>query len=167
VKVWTDKEIKPGESWPDKLAEAHARSRLFVPLLSRDYFDSGWCRLEWSLMIYRQNLCKLHCPSDPPVLIIPFVYDDGEHFPAEVQALQWVCIHEYRNPFVVKGSPTFERFTEFLMRECPRFEEALSTVPEFDPAWETVARRRFRELFRAEAVTRRARTQKTLPPLSP
>ncbi len=39
-----------GESWSARLATALAHSRLLIPVLSRDYFQSNWCWLEFEMM---------------------------------------------------------------------------------------------------------------------
>ena len=163
VKLFVDDQIEgeTGMSWPSRLARALARSRLLVPLLSRDYFNSDWCRLELALMREREARCQLRCMSNPAVLIVPFVYDDGECFPVEVQEMQAKRLHDYCNPFVRPDSPNYERLAEVLFRECPRLVAALQTVPPFDPEWEALAFEQFRERFRIQATS-----QTTLPALS-
>lgn len=84
VSIYIDEKIETGNSWPTDLATALARSRLLVPLLSRAYFESDWCRLELELMLRREQQCGLRCDSNRAVLILPFVYDDGDCFPLEV-----------------------------------------------------------------------------------
>src|SRR5262249_32313858 len=148
VNIFIDEKIETGANWPNYLARALARSRILVPLLSRAYFMSVWCRLELSLMYHRQKVCETNCPDDPPVLIIPFVYDDGKHFPPEVQRLQPMEIHDYANPFVLPDTPKYYDFSEVLRKECPRIEAALDGVPKFDPSWEGLAQERFLETFR-------------------
>lgn len=161
VRVFVDDRVETGISWPGRLARALARSRLLVPLLSRDYFNSDWCRLELALMRHREDRCRLRCLSNPAVLIVPFVYDDGECFPDEVREMQPKDIYDYANPFVHPDSPNFENFAEVLRGECPRLVAALETVPPFDPEWERIAYDQFRGRFRIQATT-----QTTLPALS-
>jgi hypothetical protein len=161
VKIFVDWQIETGFSWPDYLARALGRSRILVPLLSRDYFNSDWCRLELALMRDREERCKFRCSSNPAVLILPFVYDDGDCFPVEVREMQPKAIHDYANPFVRPDSPSFEIFSEVLRGECPRLEEALRSVPPFNPEWEKVAYQQFRERFRIQVAA-----QTSLPALS-
>ena len=158
VKIFVDEQIETGMSWPDRLARALARSRLLVPLLSRDYFNSDWCRLELALMRDRENRCQLRCFSNPAVLILPFVYDDGDCFPVEVREMQPKEIHEFAQPFMRPDSPNFEVFAEVLRLECPRLVSALNSVPPFNPEWERIAYDQFRERFRIQRAT-----QTTLP----
>ncbi len=42
-----DRDIRTGEGWSDRLAEALATCRVFVPLTSRRYFGSLHCGKEW------------------------------------------------------------------------------------------------------------------------
>jgi TIR domain len=40
VHIFIDEQIETGSTWPAHLARAHTRSRLLIPILSRDYFRS-------------------------------------------------------------------------------------------------------------------------------
>src|SRR5215470_12163223 len=42
-----DRETRPGTVWPDRLAEALATCRVFVPLYSPRYFEREHCGREW------------------------------------------------------------------------------------------------------------------------
>jgi hypothetical protein len=161
VKIFVDEQIETGTRWPDRLARALARSRLLIPLLSRDYFNSEWCRLELALMLHREQQCQFRCSANTAVLIIPFVYDDGECFPVEVKSLTFKNIHEYANPFVRTDCPAYIEITEMLRMECPRLIEAVNSAPPFNPDWEMIAYDQFRDLFQIQAAT-----QSTLPSLS-
>lgn len=153
VKIFVDQQIETGTSWPGRLASALARSRILVPLLSRDYFRSDWCRLELAMMLEREKQCRLRCPSNQEVLIIPFVYDDGDCFPPEVKEMQPMAIHDFANPFVLPDSNKFVDFTEVLRQQCPRLEAALRSVPNFNPDWERIAHEQFSEQFRIQETT--------------
>ncbi|WP_147268903.1 TIR-like protein FxsC [Sphaerisporangium album] len=48
-----DRELHPGSVWPDRLAEALATCRVFVPLYSRRYFESEQCGKEWMAFAQR------------------------------------------------------------------------------------------------------------------
>ncbi|VFM95329.1 MAG: TIR domain-containing protein [Candidatus Kentron sp. G] len=160
-KIFIDDQIQTGDSWPARLSYALARSRLLVPLLCPAYFMSDWCQLELFLMCERERLCGLRCISNPAVLILPFVFNDGDSFPAEVKAMQSKVIHD-ATPFIVRDTPKFLEFSETLRQECPRIQAALKKVPPFDPAWETITHDRFRKRFQIQTATH----QKTAPSLS-
>jgi FxsC-like protein len=42
-----DRELRPGNEWPSRLAQSLATCRVFVPLYSRRYFTSEHCGKEW------------------------------------------------------------------------------------------------------------------------
>lgn len=161
VQIFVDDQIETGASWPVALARAHARSRLLVPVLSRDYFGSEWCRLELALMHWREKHVSYRTPTTPDVLILPFIIDDGESFDPDVQVMQGERIHEFANPWIRPDSPRQEEFTEYLKRWCPRVERALQSVPPFDPTWEGLNQQQFSTMFRIKV-----KQQKTLPGLS-
>ncbi len=147
VRIFVDQEVDTGADWPTHLGQALARSRLLLPVLSRDYFRSEWCRLELALMYDREQRCGLRTPGNANGLILPFVIDDGDSFPAEIRAMQWTDIHEFANPWIRRNSPRQEAFTEHLRRWCPCVTDAISRIPPYDPAWETLAIDQFRNRF--------------------
>jgi hypothetical protein len=161
VRVFLDEQIETGSDWPMHLSRALSRSRLMIPVLSRDYFNSAWCRLELALMVEREKQSQLRTPQQPEGLILPFVIDDGDSFPPEVQAMQAEKIHEFANPWILPTSPRHEEFTQRLHDWCPCVERALQRVPSYDSAWEQLARERFQDQFRI-----RIAAQTTLPGLS-
>ena len=161
VRIFLDEQIEAGVSWPARLAAAHTRSRLLIPVLSRDYFNSDWCRLELALMCEREKRLGFRTPGKPQVLILPFVIDDGNCFPPEVQAMQGEAIHKFANPCMCTNTPSQEAFAEHLRQWCPRVEQALEAVPPFDPLWESLAQDQFSQMFRIKTEQ-----VKTLPGLS-
>jgi hypothetical protein len=162
VRIFMDESIETGTAWPSRLAKSLARSRLMIPVLSRDYFQSHWCRLELALMLHRQQQLQLRTPSQEFGLIIPVVIDDGDCFPLDVKEMQAEPFHEFANPFIRIDSPKQERFAENLRtRLCPTIEATLPKVPQFDVAWEQTAHEQFANLFRIQA-----QPQVSLPGLS-
>jgi hypothetical protein len=151
VRIFVDQDIETGTAWPARLAQAHARSRILVPILCRDYFRSDWCQLELALMHDREKATNLRTVASPWGLIVPVVIDDGDCFPPEVRELQAEKLHEFANPFMRDGSPKQEAFAERLRtRVCPAIQDALGRVPAFDPAWEHVAHDHFIGVFRVQ-----------------
>jgi hypothetical protein len=119
-----------------------------VAVLSRDYFQSEWCRLELALMHHREKSADLRNGRNSGGLIIPLVIDDGDHFPPEIQAMQSEPLHRFANPFIRTDSPKQEELAEVLKdRVCPAIERALANVPTFDPAWEQLAHAQFKNQF--------------------
>ena len=161
VRIFVDNQIETGTSWPAYLARAHARSRLLIPVLSRDYFNSDWCRLELALMHYREKLVGYRTPAQDNVLILPVIIDDGDSFPPEVQNMQGERIHQFAITCMCTNSQRQEDFAAHLKQWCPRIEQALQTIPLYDPAWEALAHQQFNQMFQI-----RVATQKTLPGLT-
>ena len=161
VQIFLDEQIETGASWPARLAAAHTRARLLIPILSRDYFNSDWCRLELALMCERERMLGYRTPANPQVLILPFIIDDGDCFPPEVQAMQGEKIHEFAQPWMCTNTPKQEAFAEHLRRWCPRVEQALQFVPPINSSWESLAQDQFKQMFQIKTEK-----VKTLPGLS-
>ncbi|MCP4287153.1 MAG: toll/interleukin-1 receptor domain-containing protein [Gammaproteobacteria bacterium] len=139
VSIFVDEQIETGDDWPMRLARALARSRLLIPVLSRDYFNSEWCRIELAHMYEREQQSGLRTLQEPDGLILPFVIDDGNSFPPKVQAMQGEKIHKFANPWVLLNSPRQEEFAAHLHSWCPCVEQALQRVPTYDSTWENLA----------------------------
>ena len=136
-------------------------SRLLIPILSRGYFDSDWCRVELALIHHREQQCGLRTLAIPDGLILPLVIDDGDSFPAEIQRIQSKRIHDFANPCMRPDSPRQEELAEQLRLWCPCVERALKRVRAYDPAWETLAHDQFRHRFQVNVAA-----QTTVPGLS-
>jgi hypothetical protein len=148
VGIYVDETIETGASWPQHLALSLARSRLMVAVLSRDYFQSDWCRLELALMLHREQSSNFRTVTNPFGLIIPLVIDDGDCFPKEVQEMQAEALHTFANPFIRIDSPKQETLADILKdRVCPTIEHALARVPAFDNTWEQIAHKQFEHMF--------------------
>ena len=161
VKVFIDESIECGASWPPHLAASLSRSRIMVPVLSRDYFQSDWCRLELALMHHRETAVNMRTPANPFGLIIPIVIDDGNCFPQEVQAMQGQPFHAFANPFIRTDSPKQEELAEVLKDKlCTPIENALARAPKYDPNWETIAHKQFAGVFQIQT-----QSQATVPSL--
>lgn len=161
IKVFVDETIENGASWPNHLAMSLSRSRIMVPVLSRDYFQSDWCRLELALMHQREKICNLRTAASPWGLIHPVVIDDGNCFPPEVKAMQTESLHLFANPFMRPDSPKQEAMADVLRNKlCESIEKALDATPAFDPAWEKVAHEQFEGVFKIHS-----QSQNTVPSL--
>ena len=51
-----DRELRQGHEWPERLSNALATCRVFVPLYSRRYFKSEHCGKEWFASVDRQRM---------------------------------------------------------------------------------------------------------------
>lgn len=161
VKIFLDENIESGASWPNYLAQAHARSRLLIPVLSRRYFDSEWCRLELALMHEREKNCGYRCAAKSQGLIHPVVIDDGNCFPITVKDMQGKRLHSFANPFLKLETPSQQNLTEEIRNWCPGIEDALDDIPPYDPAWEALVHAHFVNVFTITATP-----LVTIPPLT-
>jgi FxsC-like protein len=75
-----DRELHSGSYWPDRLAKALAKCRVFVPLYSRRYFESEQCGKEW--MAFSQRILRHRArgwekvETIIPALWVPVPVDD-------------------------------------------------------------------------------------------
>jgi len=162
LEVFMDEAIENGYSWPTHLAQSLSRSRIMVAILSRDYFQSDWCRLELALMHHREKNANFRTSTNPCGLIIPVVIDDGECFPPEIQAMQSEPLHAFANPLIRTESPKQEALAEILKNKlCAPIEQTLAMAPPYDPAWEEIAHTQFTGVFQIHM-----QSQTTVPSLS-
>jgi TIR domain len=168
VKIFIDNQIESGASWPLRLAKALAYSKVFIPVLSRDYFRSDWCRLELALMLHREKQTGFCCQANPSGLILPIVIDDGDCFPSEIQAIQSKqTFHEFANPCMCLDSPKQENFAGAIKVWIPEIELALRQAPPLDPNWENVAHEEFLHLFEIKTQRQTAVPGLSLAPVNP
>lgn len=68
--------LKPGDPWPDKIAEALRICRTFVPIMTARYFTRVYCGIEWKIF---ENRCKnTEGKNKVQPLIIPVLWDKPE-----------------------------------------------------------------------------------------
>lgn len=161
LRFFLDEGIEDGSTWPNHIAKVLSRSKIMVAVLSRDYFQSDWCRLELALMHHREKGVGYRSATDTRGLIVPVVIDDGKCFPEEVQAMQAEPLHAFANPFMLPDSPKQEALADQLRKKfCPSIETALEHAPTFDPAWEQIAHKQFEGVFKIQL-----KSQATVPSL--
>jgi hypothetical protein len=134
-KVFVDEnDIEEGAQWPAALAQAHSRARVLIPVLSRQFFQSDWCRVELGLMFDRASLTRAATP-----LVIPCVVHDGEHFPPEVAALQVKNLRNMAYPNIGADSPKKEELDVSISEWAPAIAKAVRGAPPHDAGWEAQA----------------------------
>ena len=61
--------LETGSDWPSALSDAHLKSKIFLVVLSANYFRSGWCASEWKNAVAREstmdNPCLLYTSPSP------------------------------------------------------------------------------------------------------
>jgi hypothetical protein len=87
-RIFWDPDIGTGQTWPNALRSALARSRIIVPVLTYPYFRSEWCRAELNTMIARERALNLRTGQDLDGLIYPVRFH-GEDFPPTIRTLQY------------------------------------------------------------------------------
>ena len=168
VSIFLDDQIETGSSWPARLAFALSHSRLLIPVLCPDYFNSEWCRLELSLMRHREKQLDFRTAGNPNGLILPVIINDGDRFPDEVKEIQGKKIHKFAQPCMCLNTPLQENFAELLKNDfCPEIESALENVPAHDSAWQDFVYDQFKEQFKAAAAKQTKVPGLSLHPINP
>jgi hypothetical protein len=89
AKIFMDtEEIRVGARWRSKLAHALGASKTLVCVWSPLYFQSQWCVSEWKTFTERERSCDRE-------LIAPASFIDGDCFPSEAQARQFMDFSDY------------------------------------------------------------------------
>lgn len=149
VKIFIDYDIETGESWPQSLGHALSQSRVLVPLLSRQYFSSPWCKLEFSHMLARENSCSFRTAQCPSGLIVPAHIHDGDSFPARARAIQAAQLQPFTNVRLSKESRTEELLSEEIRRWVPDIAAAVRSAPPCQESWMNIAVQEFMQQFAA------------------
>lgn len=143
-------EIETGESWPLRLADGLAASKLMVCLWSKEYFSSAWCMAELSHMLARRQSIGLLLAAPPPI-IIAVVIHDGDTISSQLMDIQRFSIQEYANPWLARDSRKAEELSERIRVLAAHIAHALAHVPEYDPGWRGLASDEFTKLFMAQS----------------
>ena len=143
VTVFLDYEVETGASWPRSLGQALSQSRVLVPLLSRQYFSSSWCQLEFGHMLAREAKCGFRTAGRASGLIVPAHIHDGESFPARAREIQAAQLQLYTNVRLSRESRTEELLSEEIRRWVPDVAEAIRAAPIYDDSWTDLAVQQF------------------------
>lgn len=147
VKIFWDNGLETGYDWPVELGFKLASSRVLVPLLSRQYFNSLWCRTELALMCARENAYGLGGKSRPERLIVPAILHDGDDLPHEIRIIQAAKLQECSNVSLADNSPKREMLSDKIRAWVPDVVKAIQRAPEHDPAWVELAADELLKLF--------------------
>lgn len=149
VRIFIDYDIETGALWPQRLGQALGRSRVSVPLFSRQYFSSPWCQTEFGHMLAREAACNCPRNEHPTGLIVPAHIHDGESFPAHARQIQAAQLQEYTNLRLSKESRTEELLSDQIRRWVPDIAAAVNAVPPCDDQWMNLAVEEFVQQFAA------------------
>ncbi|MFJ9894556.1 TIR domain-containing protein [Streptomyces sp. NPDC091280] len=93
-----DRTAKRGTQWEPRLIEAIRTTRVLVPLITKDYFTSPWCRREWAVMMKRIASVDT-APGQEPVAIMPVFWvrpEKGWTLPKDFERFQHRAPGEYQ-----------------------------------------------------------------------
>jgi FxsC-like protein len=82
-----DRQSPVGSPWRDKLAEALACCKVFVPLLSPGYFNSEFCGREWTVFSRRMRMHAATGHSEPAIVPVLWTRLQAEDLPPQVSRL--------------------------------------------------------------------------------
>lgn len=153
------RDIETGQSWPYRLAEGLARSKVMVCLWSKQYFSSQWCAAELSHMLARKQ--SLANDFGPLPLVLAVVIHDGQNIDPRLDGIQRFPLQSCCNPWIAEGSPTAELLSMKLQEFAEHVAHALDRVPEYDPLWTDLATTEFLTIFESKTI------QDALPSLGP
>jgi len=147
-----EQEIETGESWPYRLADALAHSRVMVCLWSKEYFSSQWCAAELGHMLARRQ--SLTGSLGPLPLILAVVIHDGNDIHASLGEIQRFPLQKYSNPWIAEGSSVAEVLSMKIEEFTTHVVHALDRVPDYDPSWPSLATKEFLEIFGSRGILR-------------
>jgi hypothetical protein len=146
--------VPEGTTYPVHLARALAHSRILLPLCSRTYFASDWCKLEFGMMRAREDETGLRSPREPRGLIVPVIVHDGDAIHGLLRPIQPFNIAEHISFTGFTGCVKALRFEEAMKQIAFRVAETIVIAPPFKPGWEELVCDRFLTLFRERGEKR-------------
>jgi hypothetical protein len=144
------RDIETGESWPYRLANALAHSKVMVCLWSKEYFCSEWCAAELTQMLARRK--SLTGPLGPPPLVLAVVIHDSETVDPSLADIQRFPLQNYSNPWIAEGSLVAERLSMEIEKLARDAADALAQAPEYDSTWPDLITEEFMRIFKARAT---------------
>lgn len=104
LKIFYDKaDIQTADVWQERIAAALSSSALLVPVVSRAYFSSEWCRTEWNHFAAAERSLA-GGPSSR--LIFPVLLDGMPKAPRSSIAPQWLSEVNARQSVDLAGWPS-------------------------------------------------------------
>jgi FxsC-like protein len=137
-----DHDLQPGNEWPDRLANALATCRVFVPLYSRRYFKSEHCGKEW-FAFNKRRLNYVARNGHPVETIVPALWVPlaADLLPAAAASLQFsspdfgelYAEHGFYGLMKVsRWRANYEEATYLLARQIARAAEAAPSAEPVD-----------------------------------
>lgn len=135
VKIFFDRNIEAGKDWPIELGQSLAKSKILVPLLSRQYFSSKWCANEFAMMRKRESMFDIPSRENSSRLIVPAIIHDGKYLDEDVSRIQSINLSDYTNPHMPYESILRAEMHETITSWVADIENALDVAPEYNDSW--------------------------------
>jgi hypothetical protein len=129
ARIFFDQEMETGTDWQLALGGALNRARVLVPLWSRTYFNSNWCKAELAFMLAREEQHGFRTRKRPQGLIIPALIHDGNDLPEVVRGISALQLQRYTNPWLAERSPAEEELSNLLRDWAPDVAAAIRRAP--------------------------------------
>ena len=131
-KIFVDWQQETGMHWPENLQAALKGSKLLVPVWSPRYFRSPWCQAELESMWLREHKLGLGTLQRPDGLVLPVVFNDGEHFSAKAKTVQHRDFRKWNfpEPSFATTAPYLE-FIPQIQQFAAELAERIQHPPEF------------------------------------
>ncbi|MEM6542838.1 MAG: TIR domain-containing protein, partial [Bacteroidota bacterium] len=91
-KIYFDKMLEQGSTWPIELGNNLASSRILLSLWTRNYLNSEWCSLELAHMLAREKENRLRTMDNPKGIISLPIIHDGDTIPTFLNKIQKIEI---------------------------------------------------------------------------
>lgn len=141
--VFFDEQIKAGQIWPLRLAEAISKSRILIPLWTRTFLSSEWCALELSHMLARSRFKG----ESPYSLIVPVTIHDGETIPSDLSIIQKIEINKIFTVRMHRDSSSSEKLSQVLYSKASDIASVINKVPDWRNDWKIEAENVFFQLY--------------------
>jgi hypothetical protein len=142
-KIYVDKQLESGASWPLSLGTALGNSRILIALWTGNYLSSAWCAEEFSQMLAREQEANLRTAERPNGVVIPAFVHDGEKFPRELGHIQYFEIQKCFNVRMQRTSPRAEELDAILTAQAPAIKECIARAPIWQNSWPVATANQF------------------------
>jgi hypothetical protein len=134
-RIFWDRDIETGQTWPITLRTALAQSRVLVPVLTMPYFRSAWCVAELNTMIAREQMLALRSAENADGIIYPVRFF-GEGFPDPIPAIQYEDMSEWAYPNVgFQEAVKYMDFVDAVRAFASKLAQRLPQAPDWHPDW--------------------------------
>jgi hypothetical protein len=146
-KIFIDSQLEAGTTWPISLGKKLGESRTLIPLWTKTFLNSDWCKCEIGHMLEREKLLGLRTIDKPGGLIFPTVIHDGDTMPVELKTIQKVEIQECYCISMRRDSERSELLEDKLRSLACEIAQAIENAPGWQDDWGIQATNDFVKLF--------------------